>query len=527
MMPGARPRSIYRLHADRSGATLIWVSVMIFVIFGFVGLAVDGARYYHLNSNLQDIADAAAIAAAKELNGASGAIGNAEGNLRTFLGNNPNPVWADLATAGVQIEMSSSFAPKFFYYDADAQQLVETTDDKKASYIRVTTIQSGINTTFMGALLSEESALTRATATAKVSYSTCGSIQSFMCNPWEGSSGAGTASTWGAPNVNPGDMFKLISGSVDGPGSWGLIQPTDNSPFALTEFWAEQAPFACTSLDVGSLEGPEVLTGNLSSFATEGINTRFDGRLTPGGPRDTRGTATAGPIVLDGSSNSPPLGSCAAPKTMLDGYEACSFPTSRSGTGYVGYCNARCETTGGGACKSSSGVRNCGSLTTGTGRIGSCPLPRDRTLTTTATAWASFSKGTGVDPADIRAYWDNQHGSTTWTYATTPTRYQVFLDEVAAISTQPPSFWASGEPHLPVCNAATTAERRMVNVAIVDCNHWEIRGTSRPLPIFTKVARFFITEPATAAGEIYAEYVTSADVNSSDGIIYQNVKLVE
>ena len=114
MTPGARPRSIYRLHADRSGATLIWVSVMIFVIFGFVGLAVDGARYYHLNSNLQDIADAAAIAAAKELNGASGAIGNAEGNLRTFLGNNPNPVWADLATAGVQIEMSSSFAPKFF-----------------------------------------------------------------------------------------------------------------------------------------------------------------------------------------------------------------------------------------------------------------------------------------------------------------------------------------------------------------------------------------------------------------------------
>lgn len=33
--------------------------------------------------------------------------------------------------------------------------------------------------------------------------------------------------------------------------------------------------------------------------------------------------------------------------------------------------------------------------------------------------------------------------------------------------------------------------------------------------------------PATEAGEIYAEYVTSADVNSSDGIIYQNVKLVE
>lgn len=525
MTPGAGPRAIYRLHADSSGATLIWVSVMIFVIFGFVGLAVDGARYYHLNSNLQDIADAAAIAAAKELNGSSGAIANAEGNLRSFLGNNPNPVWADLATDGVQIEMSGVQAPKFFYYDAVAQKLVETTDDKKAAYIRVTTIQSGINTTFIGALLSEESALTRATATAKVSYLSCGSIQSFMCNPWESATGAGAAGTWGAPNVKPGDMFKLISGSVDGPGSWGLIQPADNSPFALTEFWAEQAPFACTSLDVGSLEGPEVLTGNLSSFAMEGINTRFDGRLTPGGPRNTRGTATAGPIVLDGVDHS----SCAAPTSMTADYELCKFPAARQGSGYVSYCNARCPIGGSGRCPppSGSGTSTCAMLNTGAGRVGSCPLPRDRTLTTTATAWASFSKGTGVDPADIRAYWDNQHGSTTWTYAATPTRYQVFLDEVAAISTQPASFWASGEPHLPSCNAATTAERRIVNVAIVDCNHWEIRGTSRPLPIFTKVARFFITEPATAAGEIYAEYVASADVNSSDGIIYQNVKLVE
>lgn len=527
MTPGTCPRPISQLHDDRSGATLIWVSLMIFVIFGFVGLAVDGARYYHLNSNLQDIADAAAISAAKELNGATGAIANAEGNLRTFLNNNPNPVWADLATAGVQIELTGTHAPKFFYYDAAAEALVETTEDKKASYIRVTTIQSGINTTFIGALVKENAALTRATATAKVSYGTCGSIQSFMCNPWESATAGGAAGTWGAPNVKPGDMFKLISGSVDGPGSWGMIQPADNTPFALTEFWAEQAPYACTTLDVGSLEGPQVLTGNLSTFAIEGINTRFDGRLTPGGPRDTRGTATAGPIVLDGSANSPPLGSCASPQSMLNSYEACSFPAARSGAGYVAYCNARCETTGSGACRSSSGTNACPALTSGPGRIGSCPLPRDRDITTIATAWASFSKGNGVHPDDIRAYWDNQHGAATWTYASTPTRYQVYLDEVAAISREPASFWASGEPHLPSCNAATVAERRMVNVAIVDCRHWGIQGTSNPLPIFTKVARFFITEPATAAGEIYAEYVASADVNASDGIIYQNVKLVE
>ena len=51
-------RDLKRLSADEGGAVLVWVSAMIFVIFAFVGLAIDGARLYNLNSNLQEIADA-------------------------------------------------------------------------------------------------------------------------------------------------------------------------------------------------------------------------------------------------------------------------------------------------------------------------------------------------------------------------------------------------------------------------------------------------------------------------------------
>ena len=78
----SRSRRLKHLGSDEGGAVLIWVSAMIFVIFAFVGLAIDGARYLNLNSNLQEIADAAALAGAKELNGAADAIERARTRRR-------------------------------------------------------------------------------------------------------------------------------------------------------------------------------------------------------------------------------------------------------------------------------------------------------------------------------------------------------------------------------------------------------------------------------------------------------------
>ena len=52
---------------------------------------------------------------------------------------------------------------------------------------------------------------------------------------------------------------------------------------------------------------------------------------------------------------------------------------------------------------------------------GSCPLPRDRTLTTVSTgnaAWSQVVMGNGANTADLQAYWQNHHSGSLpgWDY---------------------------------------------------------------------------------------------------------------
>ena len=67
-----RRMTLRQLHRDEDGSVLIWSTLVIFIIIGMVGLGVDGARILNLNSNLQEIADAAAIAGAQKLDGSAG-----------------------------------------------------------------------------------------------------------------------------------------------------------------------------------------------------------------------------------------------------------------------------------------------------------------------------------------------------------------------------------------------------------------------------------------------------------------------
>ena len=56
-----------RLWRDESGVILPYVTIMLVVFVGVGALALDGARYMSLQTQLQKAADAAAIAGAAEL----------------------------------------------------------------------------------------------------------------------------------------------------------------------------------------------------------------------------------------------------------------------------------------------------------------------------------------------------------------------------------------------------------------------------------------------------------------------------
>ena len=59
------------------GAIAIMISVMILVILGFIGLAIDLSRLYNRKVELQTVADTAALAAARKLTGATSGIDDA------------------------------------------------------------------------------------------------------------------------------------------------------------------------------------------------------------------------------------------------------------------------------------------------------------------------------------------------------------------------------------------------------------------------------------------------------------------
>ena len=66
-------RMFKSLWQDTSGIMLPYVTVMLVVIIGGSLLAVDGARFMSLQTQMQAAADALALAGARELNGKSDA----------------------------------------------------------------------------------------------------------------------------------------------------------------------------------------------------------------------------------------------------------------------------------------------------------------------------------------------------------------------------------------------------------------------------------------------------------------------
>lgn len=505
-----------RLHRDEGGAVLVWFTTMILTIVGMISLALEASSYMHLHSNLQAVADAAALSGAKELDGAKGARTRATAKAQSYLNNNVS--WSNIALTGSQI------ASVKFYSSLG----VLTNSDKDAAFIEVTTVSRSIATSFKQLVTNSDTISTTAKATASSQFVVCAPVQSFMCNPFEDSTSAtnGDASTFlSASGAKIGNMFKLVEGG-GAPGDWGLIQPpgTSGNPNKnQPPWWSKSGTDSCAATKPGQY----VLTtspGNTAKFAVEGQNVRFDS------PSSTTGVvSTSGPIVIGGYAVS-------GTKTN---YTCSHVTTSATPTGpapkklafsQTNKCSSTTECTKAQTTQSTAYVNYCSD----TSILGSCPLPRDRVFSQLGKSgqWGSALMGSGVNAADLAAYWANHHPGTM--PSTIKTRYDLYKQEVADIGN------ASGvarfttaseakEPSTPQCTMAKPAgglERRLINVAIVDCDYWDVKGRSA-LPPITLTARFFMTEPAQSDGSIYAELVDVLQSNVTGGPGHQLVRLVK
>ena len=500
-----------QFHEDEGGAVFIWFTVMVGLVMGLVGLAIEGASLLNLNSSLQELADAAALAGAKDLNGAKGARANATSDATNYLAN--LPTWSNIAKSGAQIN-----TPKFYdTLSAAKSGAPESNSDLTASFITVTTVDRGITTSFIRAISSSSTVNTNATATAVSTYVTCAPVQSFACNPWESSeTNPGDASSWGT-NVNIGNMLKLVAGSGGAAGNWGLLQPpgTNGNPQNnQPPWWSAQGTSSCVALPISSIQ-TTTSPGNTASKAVSGMNVRF------ASPDNTSGVdSTSSPIVIDGYKVSGNVNTTACSTTTTSAtpiangktfsqtntctdVASCTTLSSASYTAYDSYCGA-------------SPV------------AGSCPLPRDRQFSQLGVsgAWGSSVKGNGATPADLQAYWTNHHSGSLPNGITT--RYQIYQKEVdgTALFTAASEAIAKSAPQCTKSLPAGGIDRRLFNVAIVDCSYWGMQGRST-LPVTTLTAKFFMTEPAQTDGSIFAELVSTNTVNSDGGPVHQIVQLVK
>src|SRR5882724_5937641 len=99
---GAIAPRIRALWSDTSGVILPYVTLMLVVIIGMAALALDGARYMSLQTQLQNAADALAIAGAAELDRLPDAEERALRAIQNLVSN--SSLFGSDARKNVQIE---------------------------------------------------------------------------------------------------------------------------------------------------------------------------------------------------------------------------------------------------------------------------------------------------------------------------------------------------------------------------------------------------------------------------------------
>ena len=274
-----RIRSLLRsLRKDEEGHILIFFTILAAVILGMIGLALDGGRLFALNNELQDLADASALAGARELDGTTTAITRATDRAQNLLSNNPR--WAEGGSTGLQV------ASVQFFSSINPDTI--TADPLLARYIRVTTVNRSIVPTMLRAVGAKTAAQTSASAMATQGIVACNTQPMMLCNPMEPKDFTAT----------PGQMFHLKpkegGGSNDfAPGDFGLVDPpgfTSSGANDVRNLLSKQSPEYCYA----NLVSPR--TGHATGPVMDGLNVRFD--RVPSGNVSGMDTSAA-PNVID------------------------------------------------------------------------------------------------------------------------------------------------------------------------------------------------------------------------------------
>jgi len=475
------------LWTDTDGFILPYVTILLVVIIGVSALAVDGARFVSLESQLQHGADQLALAAAAELDTKPDAITRADNALTTTLASfRTRTLFGTGSDLNVSCPIDATCRRYLSSLPASDATIpipnsVVTTDPLLAHFVEVTVTPVTIPTVFPVSFFGGSTFPARSTAVAGAHKNLCQFTPMYVCNPYEpvGNTDYQHATDLLVANdVADPDAIQhrqMISmryspGNFDQPGNYGFLDVPGTGCGGLgcgtVNGVARVRPGTCLNAS-----GVNTQTGLGGSAIANAFNVRFD---------RYQGS-------MSGHSN-----------------DADYAPALDVRKGYL------------------NDNKTCGNNPNIGPTTATESLPQDTCTGTCSTV------GTGNYDISTSAtsYWQVEH-PTALSAAPTPTagnpvpsRYSVYKYEIAK-GTNPGGLndksqgttATNGELGRPKCNTKvppTDVDRRILVTAVLNCRALAAAGTfsgghQTNLPV-AGYAKMFLLQPVDGTGSIFSEF---------------------
>jgi hypothetical protein len=504
-------RQLFGRGGDNSAAVAPTVALSLFALVGAAGIAFDYARMASLDTELQNAADQAALAAASQLDGESQACERAVAAARDLLVNQsvfandgqsvkvdvPNSAvcLGDAATPGdPEIQDIPGASIRFF---EDKAGLIPATTNAEAHFVEVIVESRRANfalTPVVGAFTSGDLS---AKARAGLGTALCKVPPLMVCPP------SGAEIDW---NALRGHGIRAVSNSGPNwaPGAFGYIGPQDANSTQIG--LAFQNPvFQCQEV-----ESEQPVSTGAPTPAIVAINTRFDiyDMSTGSGVALAPCHGTACPPALNVAKDlvrDPAASGGNACKIHNNGWHLIADAANRFSP------------------RAKDAADTAMTPLDANGVIDAMGLPRDNCHYTSYNSTCPGTSDRFGDGIWARGdYFNKYHSSRIPADAATMTRYETYLWEIA--NSYIPSDVASGadrQEGTAVCNATvpdSTRDRRVLQVAIAS-NCSDLAGASTPVEI-DKWVEMFLVEPGVpnpgrgngdSGNEIYLEVIREVD----------------
>lgn len=263
-------RSVRRLASNNKGVVAPVVALSLFALIAVGGIAFDYAHMAALDTELQQAADQAALAAATQLDGKANAIARATAAAQNLVVNNTRFA-NDIASRAITIstptfydsynQSTDSFGT-ITTADASAKVVKVAVGGRKA-YFALTPIVAWLNS---GA---NNSGAMNAEAVASIGSAICKTPPVMVCNPDEPSNNTDDLLPFsGAPGIG----LRLVTGSPGVPGNFGYLESNQgNGASALAASLGYNTPPGDCLPETGVTTKTGLDTSVLNAF-----NTRFD-----------------------------------------------------------------------------------------------------------------------------------------------------------------------------------------------------------------------------------------------------------